>query len=297
MINKLKTQRLKILIVAVIFGAIGTYLLIGSKAASPFASLDADKGTLAGNASIQSNSSATNGTYVQFNAPSTSTSSPIPANFKLLRKATKVSDWDAVLIEKYNGSITDTPLGIRYWVPGPSNEGFGRVETQMHKQDIPSNSGEAVYKWKAMVPSKIALPVDSDGYTTFSQHHGNNQAGYTGGTGLMLNGELHARFEGGKRLDNNNYESEIELNVGKFSRDVFHEIAIHVLWDESQLNQNPKGFAEVYLDGVKRAEVHNVPTMGPQADIVMMRVGWYPSSVGPTGLELYVSDYEIWVPS
>jgi hypothetical protein len=303
MINKLKTQRVKILIVAIIFGAIGTYLLIGSRAATPFASLDADKGTLAGRASIQNSTGATNGTYVRFDASTGSSTSIIPSNFKLIKKATKVSDWDAVLIEQYKGTITDTPKGMRYWVPGPAHLPGGRVETQLQKSiadQIPSNGGEAIYQWKFMIPSSVVLPPeDEDGFFTMSQQHGNNQAGYTGGTGITLSNEFLQRVSGGKRLNpnTNEYEYRKDFPIDKIARDRFYTYTFHVRWDESQLDQNPKGFFVAYLDGVKKAEAYNIPTMGPQADNVMMRVGWYPKWVGPSGLDMYVQDYEVWVPS
>src|SRR5579884_3538786 len=48
-----------------IFVVIGIYLLIGSHAASPYVSLNADQGSLSNGATLQSDSSASDGKYVQ----------------------------------------------------------------------------------------------------------------------------------------------------------------------------------------------------------------------------------------
>ncbi len=65
------TQRLLALLVVVIVAAIGTYLLIGSHAASPYASTTADNGTLANGAVKQTCSGASDGNCVSFGSAST----------------------------------------------------------------------------------------------------------------------------------------------------------------------------------------------------------------------------------
>lgn len=50
-----------------LFAVIGVYLLIGSRASSPYASVNADKGTLANGAAAQASAAASDGSYVQFN--------------------------------------------------------------------------------------------------------------------------------------------------------------------------------------------------------------------------------------
>jgi hypothetical protein len=59
-------QQLSALLVAVIVSAIGTYLLVGSHAATPYAAITADSGTLASGATKQSCSGASDGNCVVF---------------------------------------------------------------------------------------------------------------------------------------------------------------------------------------------------------------------------------------
>jgi hypothetical protein len=73
--NKNKA-RLSAVLFALIFAGIGTYLVLASHADTPSATVDADKGALNGVASIESNSSASDGEYVQFGTAT----GPIPAH-------------------------------------------------------------------------------------------------------------------------------------------------------------------------------------------------------------------------
>jgi hypothetical protein len=59
-----------LLIAVLTVGVLGTYLLISSQAATPYASIIANQGTLNG-ATLQADSSASNGHYVQFGSAST----------------------------------------------------------------------------------------------------------------------------------------------------------------------------------------------------------------------------------
>jgi hypothetical protein len=86
-IKKLKMPKLKVLkqnrrlqqltaaLTIVIVVAIGTYLLSGARAQSPYVAIGADSGTLGGSATTQSNTSATDGKYVQFGSASSSSGS------------------------------------------------------------------------------------------------------------------------------------------------------------------------------------------------------------------------------
>jgi hypothetical protein len=60
------TNKLPALLVTLIFALVGTYLLVGSHADSPYASTTTDQGSLSGSASQQPDSTATDGQKVQF---------------------------------------------------------------------------------------------------------------------------------------------------------------------------------------------------------------------------------------
>jgi hypothetical protein len=62
------------IIFLVIFVIVGSCLLIFSHASTPYSSLDADKGTLAGGATVIADSTADNGSYVKFSEPVTTSS-------------------------------------------------------------------------------------------------------------------------------------------------------------------------------------------------------------------------------
>jgi hypothetical protein len=67
--DKLKNQRIRIGMVALVVGIVGSYLFVTSKAAPPFAGLETEKGTLNGSSvTIQSDSDASGGAYVRFGA-------------------------------------------------------------------------------------------------------------------------------------------------------------------------------------------------------------------------------------
>jgi hypothetical protein len=63
-----------------IFAGIGTFLILSSHAATPAASLNADKGTLDGGATIQTDSNADDGKYVLFGNSSSGSSGKIPVH-------------------------------------------------------------------------------------------------------------------------------------------------------------------------------------------------------------------------
>jgi len=67
-----RLQQLTAALTIVIVVAIGTYLLSGARAQSPYVAIGADSGTLGGSATIQSNTSATDGKYIQFGSQSAS---------------------------------------------------------------------------------------------------------------------------------------------------------------------------------------------------------------------------------
>lgn len=237
-----------------------------------------------------------------------------PSGMSLLWSGTEISDWSATLIEDAPGaSITEVDDYILFDMPTPSSASGDRVELQKTGIFDP-DGGEYYYTWEFYIDSSVAIPAaDADGYVTINQFHGNENAGYSGGFGIHEDGELHVRIEGGYRMDSNDYEYEVELNVGDFEFDTWHTIGYHVKWDmsyagiaEGSTNESPTGFAIAYLDGVEGARVEGVPTMGDKrtgpgriagtgpTDNVMFRVGWYPQIVGPGGYLMRVRNVEAW---
>jgi hypothetical protein len=73
-----QAQIIQILAVVVIVAGIGSYLILFSHATNPATSVGADSGTLASGATVQDNSSAADGKYVQFGASTAGTVSSVP---------------------------------------------------------------------------------------------------------------------------------------------------------------------------------------------------------------------------
>ncbi len=67
----LKSQRVVAAAVIVVVAGIGTYLVISSHAAGPYASIEASTGTITSGATSVTDSNASNGSYVQFGAENT----------------------------------------------------------------------------------------------------------------------------------------------------------------------------------------------------------------------------------
>src|ERR1039458_7837698 len=61
-----RTKQITSVLVVLIVAGVGTYLLVGSHAATPYASITADKGTLANGATSQSCTGASDGNCVMF---------------------------------------------------------------------------------------------------------------------------------------------------------------------------------------------------------------------------------------
>jgi hypothetical protein len=223
-----------------------------------------------------------------------------------------VQDWDAVLIEGAPGaSITNKVGYVEYNMPTPSSASGDRVETQSHQLThggmAPGTPGDTCYyEWEFYIPSSVVFSAaDNDGYNTINQFHGNQNAGYTGGFGIMrTTDQIRVRVEGGLRLDSNNYQDEREIVVGTASRNTWHKIGYHVRWDMRTRAQNPTGFARPYLDGVLSPAVAadpsiatNIPTMGNApggTDAVMFRCGWYPQIVPASGLNMRVRNVKVY---
>jgi hypothetical protein len=230
---------------------------------------------------------------------------PIPVGWTRLFRGDVQADFNVLLNEydpttdaqctdetgyiKFNINTGATPTG---------GTGRGRLELQSTgaKGLVPGDEG--IYTWDFRIPSAVVLPTNSPSdYTTINQFHGNKQAGYTGGMRIHKGDDaLQMQVEGGVRLDANNYEYEADLDLGTLTRDTWTTIHYHVKWDTTAVADSPTGFAVAYIDNVKVDELYDIPTMGPEADHVMWRLGWYPESIPSPGLELDVRNVELWIP-
>jgi hypothetical protein len=146
-----------------------------------------------------------------------------------------------------------------------------------------------------MIPSGVTIPPGDSGKATINQMKGNNAvdagfgaAGYTGGLRVNTSDEFVWFIEGGERIDNDNYSSELERTIGTCVRDQWHKIGYHVLWSKTA------GWAIMYLDDVKVDVIFGAPTMAEESSVVMFRCGWYPATIPSSGLDLRVRNIKIY---
>lgn len=215
---------------------------------------------------------------------------PEPPDLSLLWSADSRSDWDALLDE--DGTITDTPEGLRFQVGASADR--VRCEVQSHQSehggsDIPS---ERVYEWDLYIPSNTRLSADRpDGYNTIAQFHTDEHC-YTGGVGLRAGSdEIVLRVKGGAMVDPSGaceQEYEEQFPFGQIRRDTWHRVRIHTKWHPWG------GFSIAYLDGVKGAEERNVPTCGDGATHQKFRLGWYIPYVPSGGVEMTVRNVRVY---
>jgi hypothetical protein len=302
-LRRFKASRSTLIVVALACGAFGAYLFFSTKAATPFASLEAERGTLKGAANLQNNSDASDGAYVRFGS-TTPPTSDAPFGLPLIKRLNKTSDWDSVLTEAPGSSITNQPDGsIRIWQPDDGE----RTELQVHKPadgGVPSHGYEAFYTWEFKISPSTQL---YSGHNTISQFHGNNNAGYTGGMVVAEDRppeKLRLRVKGGEQLSTSGshryeYESDrgdyavpdAQLTTTAFQRGVWNKVEYHVLWTDKW-----NGFAKMRFNGGPWFGVDNVPTASDIADVQMFRVGWYPGSdnVPSGGLEMFVRNVAVY---
>jgi len=108
-----RTKQITVVLVVVIVAGIGTYLLVGSHAATPYASITADSGTLGGGATSQSCSGASDGNCVQFGAaPSNGTTYYVSPNGSDSNSGTSTSSpWQTVSkVDNFCPKAGDTVL-------------------------------------------------------------------------------------------------------------------------------------------------------------------------------------------
>jgi hypothetical protein len=99
-------QRAGLLIAALMVGALGTYLLLPGRAATPYASINAGQGALGNGALLKTDSSASNGKYVQLG---NKTTGPNPALCGFAAGTPQVSK--IMIIWEENHSLSDVSGG------------------------------------------------------------------------------------------------------------------------------------------------------------------------------------------
>src|SRR5665213_3067421 len=144
-----------LLVAVVMVGALGTYLLISSQAATPYASVTASQGTLAGSAALQADNSASNGHFVQFGSasagngitygtpqhPFSATSpinTPIPSNPKFSASNGRITGLVGDIYEFGNPTYIATPSAPKSSVS--CSEAWGTCPFSGYQIPIPANA-------------------------------------------------------------------------------------------------------------------------------------------------------------
>src|SRR5665213_117096 len=139
-----RTKQITSVLVVLIVAIVGTYLLVGSHAATPYASITADKGALAGGATKQSCSGASDGSCVMFGSTSTT-------GGKLRVSVDGTTGWGAAIppVSGYPGNyVSDlfTDIGVKW------NRGGGLLgwPSETYASDMSVISNDAYPKNPAM---------------------------------------------------------------------------------------------------------------------------------------------------
>jgi hypothetical protein len=202
---------------------------------------------------------------------------PPQSNWQTVKTLSKVSDWSATLIEGLDGaSITDVAGDVRYFIPGPQDG--ERCETQTY---FGKEGQLCAYDYSFVIPSttKLSMAYPNDPKNIITQHHGDKNAGYTGGVSVYPDGRISLRIKGGHEQSmsgSHPYEYEDEIFFGQFHRDTRHKVRLEIKWHRDS------GAARAQIDGGAWQGVIGVPTW-PLGDSdndpttqIMYRHGWYP---------------------
>lgn len=212
-----------------------------------------------------------------------------PTGWKTIRTLSKVSDWKGgKLIEGFSGaSITDTPQGMRFYIPGhPTGE---RCEVQ----DYFGKEGMVcAYEWTFMIPAAVNLSTLDDKENLIHQGHANERGGFTSGTSIDgATDRIKVKVKGGHETSlagSHRYEYEDEFEFGTIERGKMHRIRHEVHWHRSS------GFYRARLDDGGWNGVTDVPTWplgdkdGAPTSQIMVRTGFYPHGPVPApGMEMF----------
>jgi hypothetical protein len=119
-----------IIVFVLVMAGIGTYLLLQSRAASPFASVDASSGTLAGVASLITDTSTSSGKAVEFGSVSNSTD---PSGVAM--PVGNLTGWNQIFADDFTSNVS---LGSGF-PSGAYDNTWGTYG------DIADNSGQSYY--------------------------------------------------------------------------------------------------------------------------------------------------------
>jgi beta-glucanase (GH16 family) len=172
-------QRISSVLIIVIVAGIGTYLLLSTHAATPYASIEAESGAKSG-VTTTADANASGGNYVQFGAGSTTTPPPSggsPGSAPMGQTGT----WNLLFDDEFNG----TSLDLTKWIM--CNPSFQRScvpynnEQELYNTTLPSNPNVYVSGgYLNLVTTKQNGQIYSGMVSTGPNVFGYNQPGYTG---------------------------------------------------------------------------------------------------------------------
>lgn len=202
------------------------------------------------------------------------------SNWQTVKQLNGPQEWASRLIEGFQGAtITASEYGgVDYFIPGPQDVGSGRCETQY----IFGREGmTCAYEWHIWVPSSVEWSTTDDDENLISQHHGNKNAGFTGGTSVDATTEqIKIKVKGGHELNmsgSHRYDFEGEFNIGTLQRNKLHRIRHEVYW-----TRDDNGWYRGRLDDGPYNCLVNIPTWpigdydGVPTETIMWRTGFYP---------------------
>lgn len=206
---------------------------------------------------------------------------------RLLWTGNRTTDWDDKLIEASGATITDTALGIKVAIPGPSSASYRRCElasysTSRGASPIP---GDRIYEWDFMVPGHVNLSTkagDDNNHT--NQMKSNNNAGYTGGVDIRPNGQVLFVVS----PDSENHE----FVFGNWRPDTWHKVRLNVSW-----RKDASGSFTASLDGKVGASATKIKTSPQVADKMYLRLGIYPADVPAPELAFYYRNVRVEIPN
>jgi len=109
-VSHVSSHRLSSICLVLAFAALGVYLIVGVHAQTPYASVEAESGTLSNGATAETDATASNGTYVQFSSPASAN----VANFNTIDYNNGVELTDGSFYQILDLQYDDTPSDPSY---------------------------------------------------------------------------------------------------------------------------------------------------------------------------------------
>jgi len=198
--DEAKLQRsLPLVLFIVIFGGVGMYFLLGSRAASPFASITADNGTPANGATVTPDSTASDGNKVVFGGSSFSLSTVFPigvdqqptTNFATWKsrgvntvldvpQGNNQAAWDQAALQdglyemRSPSSNPASDVGVKNLIAWDQPDEPDGINSQVPYTTIQSNYTSWRAAWEAADPSTPPPPVYINFTSGLNQYNINN---------------------------------------------------------------------------------------------------------------------------